>query len=206
MASRKCARVIRRPVRRLQDRQGLVLQVRLQASGGRGSIPSEVASGCQRPLRPTVRIAGRLTARFKGPGPPRRFPAHRAASRRCGSAEVGRHHGSARWGASASVDAVQSAPLSISRSAGNDVVNPRQRLPAAFAAATPASASSITRHSLGSSPSQCAASKKMSGAGFTHYAQPAESGLALQPVGRVRRVAICSFRCRFSRPPYLRLF
>ena len=59
----------------------------------------------------------------------------------------------------------------------NEEVIPRQRLSAALAAVTPETASSITRQVEGSSPSRRAASRKMSGAGFTHYTRAVGLGL-----------------------------
>jgi len=90
---------------------------------------------------------------------------------------ISRHHSSTSSEADARFPAVQFAPATRSRSASNEVVIPRQREPAALAAVTPETASSMTRHENGSRPSQRAASRKMSGDFFTHYTQPAGLGL-----------------------------
>ena len=66
---------------------------------------------------------------------------------------------------------------------------PRQREPTALAAWTPETASSITRQAEGSRPRRRAASTKISGAGFTHYTQPAELGLQAR-VGAYPRVSL----------------
>src|SRR5271166_6847748 len=77
-----------------------------------------------------------------------------------------RHQSSTTSVAVARSAAVQSAPAAVSRSAENEVVIPRQRAPAALAAVTPETASSITRQTPGSIPSRRLASRKISGAGF----------------------------------------
>ena len=66
------------------------------------------------------------------------------------------HQSSTSSGADARFPAVQFAPAAMSRSASNEVVIPRQRAPAALAAATPETASSMTRQAPGSRPSPAA--------------------------------------------------
>jgi hypothetical protein len=87
-----------------------------------------------------------------------------------------RHQSSTTSVAVARFAAVQSAPAAMSWLAPKEVVSPKQREPAALAAATPETASSITRQEAGCRPSRRAASRKMSGELCAHYRRAAELG------------------------------
>src|SRR5579859_1595944 len=120
------------------------------------------------PPRPCRRDAGGTgTAPLLPPGRQqyRRRSPHMIASR------------SGRW-TWASEETIRSA--AASDEAGWLLVTARQRMPAALAAATPAGASSMTRHCAGAMLRRSAASRKMSGAGLPRGRRSPETNASSQ--------------------------